>query len=69
MLTALEAASGMLIASSLLLAPLVIHEHAFYSLTGPFNQVKLAILTEILFSSMGYLLFFKLIEQAGVVFL
>jgi drug/metabolite transporter (DMT)-like permease len=65
---ALEAASGMLIAASLLLTPLIIQQQAFYPLTAPFTTAKLVVLLEIVLSSIGYFLFFKLIRLAGAVF-
>ena len=67
-LHSLEAASGMLLAASLLLIPLVIKEHSFYSLLGPFTLVKKVIVLEIILSSIGYLIFFTLIQLAGPVF-
>lgn len=67
-INALQAASGMLLAASLLLIPLVISQNSFYSLAGPFTLVKQIILLEIVLSSLGYLLFFILIRLAGPVF-
>ena len=67
-INSLEAASGMLLAASLLLTPLVISQHAFYSLSGSFTLVKQIIILEIILSSLGYLLFFILIRLAGPVF-
>lgn len=67
-LHAIQAASGMLLAASLLLIPLVIQQHAFYPLTPPFTPVKQVIILEILLSSAGYFIFFKLIRLAGPVF-
>lgn len=67
-INSLQAASGMLLAASLLLTPLVIHQSAFYSLIGPFTTVKQVIILEIILSSLGYLLFFILIRIAGPVF-
>ncbi|CEK09836.1 DMT family transporter [Legionella hackeliae] len=67
-LTALEAASGMLLASTLLLLPLVIQQHAFYPLTGPLTLTKQVVILEIILSSLGYLLFFNLLSLAGPVF-
>ncbi|MDX1836463.1 EamA/RhaT family transporter [Legionella taurinensis] len=67
-LNAIQAASGMLLAASLLLTPLVIQQHAFYSLTPPFTTAKQVIILEILLSSAGYFIFFKLIRLAGPVF-
>jgi drug/metabolite transporter (DMT)-like permease len=67
-LNALQAASGMLIAASLLLTPLVLQQHAFYPLTAPFTLAKQVVILEIALSSIGYLLFFQLIRLAGPVF-
>lgn len=67
-LGALQAASGMLLAASLLLLPLVLANHAFYPLTPPFTVAKQVVLLEIVLSSIGYLLFFQLIRLAGPVF-
>lgn len=67
-INALQAATGMLLAATLLLIPLVIQQNAFYSLTGPFTLVKQVIVLEIILSSLGYLLFFILIRMAGPVF-
>jgi len=67
-INSIEAASGMLLAASLVLVPLVISQHAFYSLSGPFTLVKQIIILEIILSSLGYLLFFILIRIAGPVF-
>ncbi|WP_439649219.1 DMT family transporter [Legionella bononiensis] len=67
-INSLQAASGMLLAASLLLIPLVVSQDAFYSLSGPFTFVKQIIVLEIILSSLGYLLFFTLIRIAGPVF-
>lgn len=67
-INALQAASGMLLAASLLLTPLVLSQSAFYSLLGPFTLVKQVIVLEIILSSFGYLIFFTLIRMAGPVF-
>lgn len=67
-LTAIQAASGMLVAASLMLIPLVMQQHAFYPLTAPFTPAKQVVILEILLSSAGYFIFFKLIRLAGPVF-
>ncbi|AMP89508.1 DMT family transporter [Legionella pneumophila] len=67
-INALQAANGMLLAASLLLAPVVLKQHAFYSLSAPFTFVKQIVILEIILSSLGYLLFFILIRMAGPVF-
>lgn len=65
---ALPAACGMLITATLILIPILIKQHTFYLLMPPFTLPKQAILLEILLSSLGYILFFKLIHVAGPVF-
>ena len=67
-LNVLEAASGMLIAASLLLIPLVVQQNAFYPLNFPFTLPKQVIILEIILSTIGYLLFFMLLQSAGPVF-
>ncbi|KTD65001.1 DMT family transporter [Legionella shakespearei] len=67
-INALQAASGMLLAATLMLIPLVISQNSFYSLSGPFTLVKQVVVLEIVLSSLGYLLFFILIRLAGPVF-
>lgn len=67
-LSSLQAACGMLMAASLLLAPLVIQQHAFFPLTTSFSSTQQVVLLEIVLSTLGYFLFFKLIRMAGPVF-
>lgn len=67
-LNVLESAAGMLIAASIILVPIVIHQHAFYTLAPPYTVTKLVVILEILLSSFGYLLFFLLVRNAGPVF-
>ena len=67
-ISSLQAASGMLVAASLILMPLVYGENAFYSLAGQMTAVKVIIILEIILSSLGYLLFFILIRIAGPIF-
>lgn len=67
-INALQGASGMLIAASVLLTPLVLQQQAFYSLSGPFDLVKQVIVLEIFLSSLGYFIFFMIIRLAGPVF-
>lgn len=59
---------GMLIASVILLLPLVWSQDSFYSLLPPFYGPKYAVILEIVLSSVGYLLFFYLIQHAGPVY-
>lgn len=67
-LNSLQAASGMLLTSTLLLAPLVIQQNNFYSLALPWNLTQEVVILEILLSTAGYILFFLLIRHAGAVF-
>lgn len=65
---ALTLSAGMLIASSILLMPLVANTHSMYWFKIPFTLPDWVILLEIILSSIGYVLFFKLISIAGPVF-
>lgn len=62
------AAFGMLFMAALMLTPLVFQAHAFYPLTIPLDKTEWVVILEILLSSLGYVLFFKLINLAGPVF-
>ncbi len=64
----LSLTAGMLICSSLLLIPLVVLKHSFYLPHLPLTSADAVILLEILLSSVGYVLFFKLIQVAGPVY-
>lgn len=64
----LSLAAGTLIASSLLLLPVVLMSKNFYSLHLPLTSPDLVILLEIILSSVGYILFFQLIKIAGPVY-
>lgn len=64
----ISSAAGMLLAASLLLLPLVIGQHAFYSLSLPWNLTQQVVILEMILSSIGYVIFFKLIDIAGPVF-
>lgn len=65
---ALISAAGMMIASTILLSPLVISTHSFYALWPPFTFAGWLVLLEILLSSLGYVIFFRLINLAGPVY-
>lgn len=67
-LNSLQAASGMLLTSTLLLLPLVFQQNSFYSLALPWNLTQEVVILEILLSTAGYILFFLLIRHAGAVF-
>ncbi len=64
----LSLSSGMLIASSLLLMPLVLFTHSFYMFHFPLTTPDGIIMLEIILSSIGYLLFFQLLRLAGPVY-
>lgn len=64
----LSLATGTLIASTLLLLPLVLIKGDFYMLHLPFNAPDRVIILEIVLSSIGYVLFFQLIKVAGPVY-
>jgi len=63
----LSLAAGMLITATLLLTPWVISTHGFYTFSGTSLNNTLIIL-EIVLSSIGYVLFFKLLRIAGPVY-
>jgi len=67
-LSPLPAACGMLVCASLLLIPLVWQQHAFYPITWPMDRAQEVVLLEIILSTIGYLVFFRLIRLAGPVF-
>lgn len=60
--------TGMLVMSSILLLPVVLYSGDFYYLSWPINRVSAVILLEIILSSVGYILFFRLIKLAGPVY-
>jgi drug/metabolite transporter (DMT)-like permease len=64
----LSLAAGTLIFSSIMLMPLVIGMHSFYIPHFPFTAPDWIVLLEIILSSIGYVLFFKLIKIAGPVY-
>lgn len=66
--SALGNAAGMMIMSSILLLPMVLVTHSFYSLWPPFSIAGWLVILEILLSSLGYVIFFRLIAIAGPVY-
>lgn len=64
----LTLSAGMLIASSIMLMPVVFMTHSFYAFHLPFTMPDWVVLLEIVLSSMGYVLFFQLIKIAGPVY-
>lgn len=63
----LVASAGMLLSSAILLLPLVLYKHAFYNILH-IDPASELVAVEIVLSSLGYILFFKLIQRAGAVF-
>ncbi len=66
--TALSLSCGMLWAASLWLLPVVWWQHAFYALHTPWHGRDYAIILEIILSSIGYVIFCKLLQMAGSVY-
>ena len=64
----LASGAGTLIFSSILLTPLVIGSGNFYAPHWPLVLADKVILLEIILSSIGYILFFKLLKTAGPVY-
>lgn len=60
--------AGMMIASSLLLIPMLFVSHSWYFFHYPLTLPDWVVLLEIVLSSIGYILFFQLIKIAGPVF-
>lgn len=65
--SSLALATGMLVCSAIVLAPLVIDTHEFYPLTS-FSLPNMAVVLEIMLSSIGYVIFFQLLKIAGAVY-
>lgn len=65
--SAISLTAGMLCLSTVFLLPLMLYSHSFYPLTH-LNAPELVVILEIILSSIGYILFFILIKQAGAVY-
>jgi len=65
--SSLNLATGMLASSAIILLPLVIDSHEFYPLNH-FSLPNLAVIVEIILSSIGYIILFKLLKMAGAVY-
>jgi len=65
--TSLNLATGMLVTSAIILLPLVIDLHEFYPLNS-FSLPNIAVMVEIVLSSIGYIIFFQLLKIAGAVY-
>ena len=66
--TTLGVAAGTLIFSSILLTPVMLLMQDFYLPHLPFQTADWVILLEILLSTLGYIVFFKLLKIAGPVY-
>ncbi len=66
--SSLTLSAGMLISSTILLTPVVIATHNFYSLMPPYNMADFVVVLEMVLSSIGYVLLFKLLKMAGAVY-
>ena len=64
----LTLSAGMLAASSLILTPVILATHQFYPLWAPFHLRDWVIILEIILSSVGYVIFFRLLNLAGAVY-
>lgn len=65
--SSLSLATGMLVASAIVLTPLLVDMHEFY----PLNSLSLqnfAVILEIILSSIGYVILFQLLKIAGAVY-
>ena len=65
--SSLALATGMLMCSAIVLTPLVIDTHEFYPLTS-FSVPNMAVMLEIVLSSIGYVILFQLLKVAGAVY-
>lgn len=67
-LTPIVLAAGMMLVATVLLTPLVLGMHQFYTPTTHWQGRDWAILVEIVLSSIGYIIFFELLSLAGAVY-
>lgn len=61
-------AQGMLMFAFLVLQPVIAMTHSYYFFSAPFERQDIVILLEIMLSSLGYFLFFRLLQLAGAVY-
>jgi drug/metabolite transporter (DMT)-like permease len=64
----LTIACGMLVFSTIFVAPLTFYYHDFYSLHLPLQPQDWAIILEIVLSSVSYIILFKILQMAGAIF-
>jgi drug/metabolite transporter (DMT)-like permease len=65
--SSLSLAAGMLVCSVIVLAPFVVDTHEFYPLNS-FSLPNMAVVLEIILSSIGYVILFQLWKIAGAVY-
>jgi drug/metabolite transporter (DMT)-like permease len=65
--SSLSLATGMLVASAMVLMPLLVDMHEFYLLSS-LSLPNLAVILEIILSSIGYVILFQLLKIAGAVY-
>lgn len=65
--SSLSLATGMLVASAIVLTPMLIEFHEFYPLNS-LSLPNLAVILEIILSSIGYVILFQLLKIAGAVY-
>lgn len=61
-------AAGMMALSTLMILPLVLLTHSFYWFSIPFSLTDGIVILEMILSSLGYVLFFWLLQLAGAVY-
>lgn len=66
--SSLVLSSGMLIAATCIITPIIFFTNNFHPILFPLSTPDLFILIEIILSSIGYVLFFELLRVAGPVF-
>ncbi len=66
--SSLVLSSGMLIASTVFLVPIVLLSGQFYSLLPPWHMADGAVVLEMILSSLGYVVFFQLLKVSGPVY-
>ncbi len=66
--SSLALSSGMLIAATCIISPIIFFTNNFHHIVFPLSTPDLFILIEIILSSIGYILFFELLRVAGPVF-
>jgi drug/metabolite transporter (DMT)-like permease len=64
----LTIACGMLVFSTIFVAPATFYHHDFYALHFPLAPQDWAIILEIVLSSISYIILFKILQMAGAIF-